>query len=343
MLKSSILRRSAFLVFGYVVGLLAFIIGMSYLTGMKQKNFLETVPTDNQVALGIINSNLGDLSNFIETNSEYGMTIIKKEKDIEVVGTFLGSDDLFKVDVKGRFINQDDINNNEPVAVVGKAAQKLCYYKENHKYIQVMGEEFKVVGEIKGSAKTYKQIYVPGGILIDKYKDVSTGDFQFVIMKKSIEFQDFDDSVREALGEDALFYDVNETYKVSENSLFTISIIILLICSINVINFSYFWIHSRVREIALRKAVGATNGDIFSLIFNEMISLTFISLFIAYIIQFVIVGVVNRTTLGGIYLLNSASNFLYSSVLSIVLSFITTIPTYLVAIKFEPAMILKGE
>ena len=145
------------------------------------------------------------------------------------------------------------------------------------------------------------------------------------------------------MGDNALIYDTNKAFNISEKGMFQISVMILLICSINVINFSYFWIHSRVKEIALRKSVGAKNRDVFTLIFKEMISLTFISLLIAYIVQFVVINAINRITFGEIYLLNSESNFLYSSALCLMLSFITTIPTYLITIKFEPAIILKGE
>ena len=96
----------------------------------------------------------------------------------------MGSQSLYEFDVKGRFIDHNDIINSGKVAVIGRGVSNLCYYKENSKYIKVMDEEFKVIGEIRGTVKTYNQIYVPVGVLIDKYKELSTSNFNFVMMKK---------------------------------------------------------------------------------------------------------------------------------------------------------------
>ena len=52
---------------------------MSYITGMKYKNFIDNVPIEYQMSLGIANAKLNDFSNFVNANNQYGINVIMKK------------------------------------------------------------------------------------------------------------------------------------------------------------------------------------------------------------------------------------------------------------------------
>lgn len=347
-MRKVVKRSNLFLIFGYIVGMLSFTFSMSYIDGIKYKELEENVSEKDQVSLNIISGTLEEFNpKMDELGQRYNYLVSTKieenKKDLEVVGTFFIRGWMNRPSVDGRLLSKVEIDNGKAAAVIGHDLKSMCYEKDGEKYIKIDNLELKVVGQINQSGKSNNKIYIPFNLFKSKYGDKSTVDMKFIFLQRNIDKEALVNDIKDSIGMGDLVYIKSDTFRFKDSLIFYLSIIVILICGINVVNFSYFWIEDKKKEISLRKTVGATNLDIGFMLFKEMFILTTTSMVISYGIFSVTSFVINRIKIFNMTFILTIDNFKYSILLCSCLALITTIPPYIKSLKLQPAIVLKGE
>lgn len=203
----------------------------------------------------------------------------------------------------GRFINYGDINEKRKVAIIGEGVAKSLYDKNEEiigSYIKIQGVNFMVIGTYKkknndgDGEEAQKQIFVPftsfsqafnmgdrvGWMAItanDGTPITSIKNNIFDIVKKNHKIHPEDER---AVGH----FDLYEQYNRVE-SLFMalrviayfVGILVLLSGVIGVSNIMLIVVKERTKEIGIRRALGASPGNIRGQILTESVFLTIIS------------------------------------------------------------------
>jgi len=203
----------------------------------------------------------------------------------------------------GRFINYGDINEKRKVAIIGEGVKNGLYEKGESPigtYIKIQGVNFMVIGTYKKKStggngeEDQKQIYIPftsfsqafnkgdrvGWIAITAMDGTPITDIKskiFDIVKKNHKIHPQDER---AIG----YFDLYEQYRKVE-SLFMalkviayfVGILVLLSGVIGVSNIMLIVVKERTKEIGIRRALGATPGNIRSQILIESVFLIIIS------------------------------------------------------------------
>jgi putative ABC transport system permease protein len=206
--------------------------------------------------------------------------------------------------LKGRFLNQNDIEDKRKVAVIGEGVVKGLYNFDEEplgSYIKIQGVNFMVIGIYKkrgfggGNAEEeQKQIYVPftaysqafnmgqvvGWMAITADDDKSITNLKsnvFDIIKRNHSIAPEDDR---AIGN----FDLYEQYQkvsglfIALNAVaYFVGILILLSGVIGISNIMLIVVKERTNEIGVRRALGATPWQIRGQVLFESVFLTIIA------------------------------------------------------------------
>jgi putative ABC transport system permease protein len=206
--------------------------------------------------------------------------------------------------LKGRFLNQNDIENKRKVAVIGEGVIKGLYDFDEDPigtYVKVQGVNFMVIGVYKkrglggGNAEEdQKQIYVPftaysqafnmgqkvGWMAITAEDDNSITKLKsqvFDIIKRNHDIAPEDDR---AIGNFDLyeqFSKVSGLFIALNAVAYFVGILILLSGVIGISNIMLIVVKERTNEIGVRRALGATPWQIRGQILFESVFLTIIA------------------------------------------------------------------
>lgn len=203
----------------------------------------------------------------------------------------------------GRFINQNDINANRKVAIIGEGVRKALYDKDEEilgSYIKIQGVNFQVVGSYKkknndGNAEeAQKEIYVPftafslafnqannvGWMAITAEDGTSISSIKediISLMKKSRKVHPDDER---AIGHFDLYQEFNRVeslFGALQFIAYFVGILVLLSGIIGVSNIMLIVVKERTKEIGIRRALGEDPWSIKLQILMESIFLTVIS------------------------------------------------------------------
>jgi putative ABC transport system permease protein len=206
--------------------------------------------------------------------------------------------------LKGRFVNQNDIDNKRKVAVIGTGVQSELYEIDENPlgtYIKISGVNFMVIGIYKkrgfggGDAEEeQKQIYTPftafsqafnygevvGWMAItakDKFSITELKNQIFSIIKLNHRIHPEDDR---AIGN----FDLYEQYSkiqglfIALNGIaYFVGILVLLSGVIGIVNIMLIVVKERTNEIGVRRALGASPWNIKGQILFESVFLTIIA------------------------------------------------------------------
>lgn len=203
----------------------------------------------------------------------------------------------------GRFINYSDINDKRKVAIIGQGVQSGLYEKGGSPigtYIKIQGVNFMVIGTYKKKStggngeEDQKQIYIPftsfaqafnkgdkvGWMVITANDGTPITDIKskiFDIVKKNHKIHPDD---QRAIG----YFDLYEQYRKVETLFmalkviaYFVGILVLLSGVIGVSNIMLIVVKERTKEIGIRRALGASPGNIRSQILTESVFLIIIS------------------------------------------------------------------
>ncbi|MGE5627068.1 MAG: ABC transporter permease [Solirubrobacterales bacterium] len=268
----------------------------------------------------------------------------------------------------GKYFSVAQCKGNEKVAIIGKELEKKLFPSgmDKNSTIDIYGEKYNVIG-IVGRENRETQwdyvVYIPFNTLPSYIKENfnvgvnKSSNLSLAVRKRSNENIDMK-AVVEKHFKDILKNDesLNLNFdkvvgRDSDNSSLLNSIvgtvvisgIMLIMCIINVINLSIFWILSRKREISVRKALGATDYVIIKSEVAEMCGLAIISAFLAISIQSILLIFCNRYLINmGISIEVSLSNWLIVIFTSIICGVISSVKPVLETLKIQPAEALKS-
>jgi len=231
-----------------------------------------------------------------------GITIKYKDeqaKGIYVAGGSVGALRTYNNFVAdGRDINQQDIDNNRRVVVLGMDVVDQLFPFEDplNRDIKIDGTGYKVIGVLERLGEMFGQsqdnfLLIPISNYLNSFADRNT-DLQITVEAESAEL--YDKTMDEAIGIIRSIRKVppgaENDFEVSSNaelietfSSFTagvklfalaVSVIALVVAGIGIMNIMLVSVTERIKEIGIRKAIGATRRDILTQFLSEAVFLS---------------------------------------------------------------------
>ncbi|MDR7371909.1 ABC transporter permease [Flavobacterium aquidurense] len=205
--------------------------------------------------------------------------------------------------IKGRFINQQDINERRKIAVIGKGVITELYGKEEEAigtYVKINGINFMVVGVYNskqqgGNAEQeQKNIFVPfttfqqsfnygdkvGWMALTAKDETSITDLKPKILELIKALHSINPADDRAVGNFDLYEQFNKVqslFNILKIIAYFVGTLVLISGVIGISNIMLIVVKERTKEIGIRRALGATPAAIRGQILSESIFLTIIS------------------------------------------------------------------
>ena len=202
--------------------------------------------------------------------------------------------------LSGRYINDRDVNESKKVAVVGPNIVQDLFGKTNPvgEFIRINAVLFQIVGtfEDPGSRWENRVAYIPFSTAQQLYRTegwidqvlYSTGDMETeATVAQSGRMMGYLKDIKGVHPEDSRAVQVennNEEYQMYASIfggirlfIWAIGLMTLLAGAVGVANILAIGVKERTKEIGVRKALGATNGSIVSLVVMESTVLMLVS------------------------------------------------------------------
>lgn len=198
---------------------------------------------------------------------------------------------------KGRLFNEDESESFDRICVVGANSAKTLFGSENPigEEIKIKGVNFKVIGLLKKKGDKFgspdDEIYVPYKVLMKQMMGV---DYVRSITIKIVDNSDLKKVIRKISGilrmKHKLDGDKPDDFKISSmdefiaqaesfSKIFTfllggIASISLVVGGIGIMNIMLVTVTERIKEIGIRKAIGAKEKDILNQFLIEAVVMT---------------------------------------------------------------------
>ncbi len=206
----------------------------------------------------------------------------EKLEDIAVQGVALNFQQVRNINIySGAFFNEEDIHSGAHIAVIGPALANYFFPRENPlgKFIQVEGMELEVVGVldtrgISNSGRNADQIVlVPHDVFVELFQPVGLSTVTVTVKdparleKLAAETQNYFEALYP--GHQIFVRYPMATARARDEMANTLSFYLKIIAGTSLLiggtvmmNLTNLSISGRIREIGLRKALGARNKDI---------------------------------------------------------------------------------
>ncbi len=223
------------------------------------------------------------------------------DTDVQVVGTM--PDELVLSDVRpsaGAFFDVSSVDGRARVAVLGHEIADKAFGAEEPvgKLVKISGQSFRVIGVMepggtKGFQNVDKQVYVPVTAAMDlfnlnyvnsitlKMAGLTLPDAKDRITVLLRERHDIDNPDNDLAKDDFhvqtqedLVANAAQISTILQILLTSIAAISLLVGGIGIMNIMYVTVTERIKEIGLRKAIGALQADVLKQFLVEAVFLT---------------------------------------------------------------------
>ena len=246
--------------------------------------------------------------------------------------------------IYGRYMSIDESLTDQKIAVIGYEIYKQLFSDEkfnSNMEIDIFGEKYKVIGVI-GRSKRYTpqnyQIQIPYKNYFSIYKEEPDTNNIPIFIKGNDEFYLQNVNYTELTLIDKPIY--KNDIRIPLKLVILIGILILFTTIINESNLFSSWLLSRKKEIAIKKALGATNTMILIETLLDTILLSIISIVLALIIQCLICSNLNNI-LYNYELKVTLFNFIVSVGIALFIALITTLIPYKIILSTDPSNELK--
>lgn len=203
--------------------------------------------------------------------------------------------------IRGRFINQLDIEDKRKVAVIGQGVRDGLYAKDEevlNTYIKIQGVNFQVVGMYKKKAnngrnpeEAQKEIYIPftafsqafnkgkdvGWMAVtanDKHSITNLKQSVFNVIKGRHDIHPDDNRAVGAFDLYEKFKKISGLFLALNAVAYIVGFLVLLSGVIGITNIMLIVVKERTKEIGIRRALGATPWSIRGQILMESVFLT---------------------------------------------------------------------
>ncbi|MHC0442158.1 ABC transporter permease [Flavobacterium sp. 2] len=221
--------------------------------------------------------------------------------------------------IKGRFVNQQDIEGRRKVCVIGKGVISELYGKEEEAigtYIKINGINFMVVGVYKskqqgGNAEQeQKNIFIPfttfqqafnygdkvGWMALTAKDETSITDLKPKILEIIKALHSINPADDRAVGNFDLYEQFNKVqslFNILKIIAYFVGTLVLISGVIGISNIMLIVVKERTKEIGIRRALGATPAAIRGQILSESIFLTIISGMLGIAVATGIIAILN--------------------------------------------------
>ena len=288
----------------YIMSIIFISIGISYLNESRA-TYLDNHSGEpkNSMILNIDFDKSFSMDKFISyiSNSKYDIKISTTAKigndDVSIIGHEFESTVFWQPNLlSGHYFNNKNYKDKK-IVEIGSELKQYCSIENGQTYITLDNEKFLVIGTI-GRNRRYvswsKAIYMPVRCLTKNMllPLVEKSNLQVLILSnKQLSISESNDIVKD-------FEDKFTNIKVTTSSLddgyggmsstinvLMISSLVFIVAIVNIFAMTLFWIIDRRKEIAVRKVLGYTDGDIIKMILKEMLMISTMSMLIALLLQ----------------------------------------------------------
>lgn len=356
----------ALIIFGFVVANIFMSVGTS--VSVNSYNYIQDINSGNPKEQLMLEIDLPEISSsdtfkkFVDYIGEFGevqiISLDSLKLDENVVAAVVP---VSEKKIKGWHIpikEGEYLRNNKDEIVVGKILAEQLGIKVGEE-LQLGDKTFYVVGicgrdeyDTNWDNCIYMDVnmYFDSNLFSENLKGKSI--YYAVLKTGKDEFMDnFDDisSFAKECGIDVYYQDVK--YEVSSDSfgnsvLITVlsTSLVFVIAIINIINLMFYWMLERTKDLAIMKAMGATNKYLIKWTMFEMSSIAVIGAVIALVIQlvgnniFFKLGIFTED-----YLQISYLNILFAVIISIVCGTLTALLVSKKTFTFNLSQVLASE
>ncbi|MEC9134908.1 MAG: ABC transporter permease [Bacteroidota bacterium] len=220
----------------------------------------------------------------------------------------------------GRFINEEDQRNNRKVCVIGERTQEELFEEDENplgKYIRINNVYFQVIGVHKyiegGGFETDGDIFIPfntfrnlynTGEQVDWFTIAAYPDADVVAVEKNV--KDLLKKIHKVAPEDERAFgsfNLGEVYNNISgfaNGMTFLSLVVglatILAGVIGIGNILLISVKERTKELGVRRALGATPGEVRTQILLESVFLTLIAGIVGVILGAAVLAIINVAT-----------------------------------------------
>lgn len=224
------------------------------------------------------------------------LTAAGQDNAVQVAGTTPDEVSMFDLHVDtGEFLTQENMDSRARVVALGADIARKSFGQENAvgRTVKINGQGFKVVGVMRPAGTRFfqnvdQQAYIPLTTAMDVYN--KKHPFLFSV-KTSLVLPEAQRRIEELMRErhniadpkdddfhvhtqEDVVRSADQITGILQMLLSSVAAISLLVGGIGIMNIMFVSVTERIREIGLRKAVGAKRGDILGQFLIEAIILT---------------------------------------------------------------------
>ena len=353
--------RISIIIIGITLGILSISIGLSFFE--DGINFSKEMSCgDSKVSESLIysrgsNDDIAiELNNLaLDLNKSYQVSIgsitypIDKNTPLSdcpsIVPTIYNENVKWKPNlIYGRYMSTEESLTDKKVAVIGYEVYKYLFKDQEFSpdmKLNIYGNEYSILGVV-GRTKRYTpqnfQIEIPYKNYFSFYEEEPDLDNILVEVKgeNSLDLEYLEDNNLRLINKPVYENDI----KVPLKLVMLIGGLILIVTIINESNLFSFWLLSIRKEIAIKKALGATNMMIIFDIFKEILTLSIVSIILALTSQYIICQKLSLM-LSKYELSITFMNLLISIILAITISIFSSIIPYKIIFSTNPCDELK--
>lgn len=356
-------KKIVVIITGITLGILAISIGLSFfqdaLEFSKEMSGGDSEVSETLVYKPSTNNTkqsfnlLNDIAMFLNNNYEVsiGSILYPIDRNASLSDAPSIVPILYNKDIKwkpnliyGRYMSTDESLTDQKIAVVGYEIYKQLFNDEKFNSdmkINIFGQNYHIIGVV-GRTKRYTpqnyQIQIPYKNYFSMYEEEPDPSSIPIFIKG------FDEFNLQNINYDELTLINKPVYKndirIPLKLVILIGALILFTTIINESNLFSSWLLSRKKEIAIKKALGATNTMILVETLLDTLLLSAISTILSLIIQCLICNKLN-SILYNYELKVTLFNFIVSVGIAIFIALITTLIPYRIILFTDPSNELK--
>ncbi|MGA7293673.1 MAG: ABC transporter permease [Terriglobales bacterium] len=222
-----------------------------------------------------------------------------KERDLQIMGVYPDYEQIRNlVILSGRFFDQQDSQAHNKVGVIGPKLATQLYGSEQAalgKTVKLSGLPFTIIGTFRERVDTFEQSEVTENTMLVPYTVTryfqeaptvkqlffSAADTSLVVpvtaqVKRVIQSRHRPESVYSVRNLTQLVSMADKITTAMTFVLLAVSLVVLLVSGIGIMNIMLATVSARIREIGIRKAIGATNREIRFQFLSEAILISLI-------------------------------------------------------------------
>lgn len=233
------------------------------------------------------------------------------------------------------------LKTNKNSVIIGKGLKKFIKEVDGEKVLEINNVKYNVIHVLSDPECGYAA-FISLNDFLENYKESNISGIKFIFISDNLLVDDLMKFIKESKL-DAPKINIESEESIDLSLYMYIPVVVVIVAFINICNFSLLWMNRRKKEIALYKAMGATNIKILIKLFKEILLMSFIALIISIMVQFLINYYINKNSLINSYQWIDINNLFYCTIAVLVMSLLSVIPSYISTISIKPVYILKEE